>query len=181
MTVPANDKPFQVPWQELARRAAATSQPDMTPLSPSDRDKLRRRLDAPGGWRLALTPREYAEYCNMGVVRSPEAVAQVEAVNREDLAQYRADGVQPGHEDWGLQQYTEGVLAALTWATGRALKAPLSGVQTARPSHEQMWAEATLGEEIARGQRASTLHRSYGTGVEAALLWLIARSDDPPI
>ncbi|MBG0826153.1 hypothetical protein HS048_36415 [Planomonospora sp. ID91781] len=169
MSTPAPDeRPLMRPWREIAAEAGPL--PDMTPLTPQEREELRRRLDAPGGARKGLTAREQEARSRMGIIRSPQRIAEVETVAHAQMT----DG-----------PYRRGILDAIAWATGRRPRAPLSDRQSDNrlPSAQEMWREAILGEEIAYGRhelRRSQEHRSYGVGVEATLLWLIARSDEPP-
>lgn len=177
MSMPApGDRPY---WLIPAKDLPQHPEPDMSPLTPAERASLRQRLNQPGPRRL--TPREQAERSRMGIIRETADIMQVESKARTELTGRYAD-VWPMNERWDLKQYTEGILAALLWATGRTPTAPLSGkTSPGQPTTSEMWSEAIVGQEIADGRRESRLHRYYGTGVEGTLLWLIARVDDPPM
>lgn len=136
-------------------------------------EQLRRRLDAPGGGRLSLSPREHAAYYDqMRIIRTPAAVQDmIRTVNAEAV-----------DSDANGQEYARGILDGIAWACGRRAEAPVTGdvAAAAEPSMAELRAEMTAAIEALRGQRDTIRPREYVTGVEAALAWLTAAVDDPP-
>ncbi|SDI51002.1 hypothetical protein SAMN05421505_1621, partial [Sinosporangium album] len=145
--------------------------------------ELRQRLEAPGGWRLALTARERAAWYEMGIIRPLARVVEVEKQRQADKHLMMTTEVSP-HTGmaWGSSvDYVQGILDALLWATGRAERSPLSDREIdGLPSTREMHNEAWLGTDIAYRRVESIRNDSYAVGVETALLWLIGKSDDAP-
>lgn len=196
MSTPAPEDPWRpVSEQELVERAVDYPGLDTSPLSAREREDLRRRMNAPGGTKQRMILRERLEWARMGIIRTPQRVAQEEALVR--AAPSKNDGYEEHDRavvEWApgrrYDPYEQGILAAIEWATGRRAKAPLSESTTSGslPTNGEMCDEASLGTEIASGHHESlrtvrypTNYRSYGVGVETTLLWLTGRSEDPPL
>ena len=138
----------------------------MSPLGEDEKRQLRARLNAPGGAKTSLKPREYEAWMAMTVIRSPEAIAELAASVHADA---------PG-------EYGGGILHAIAWATGEVREGPITGqVPAGRlPTVSEMEAEERAAVRVLEYRQECRHPRDYVTGVEACLMWLRAGCDDSP-
>jgi len=174
MSDPASDNiPFHlIPVDELKRMYADTPDPDMSPLSEDEQRQLRARLDAPGGAKTSLAPREYDAWLDMTVIRSPEAVRELAATVRAESMTSQEGG----------RQYAGGILHAIAWATGQVREGPITGRVPGNrlPTVSEMEDEERAAVRVLEWRQECIHPRDYVTGVEACLLWLRAGGDDLP-
>jgi hypothetical protein len=160
--VPARE--LNPPWEAMER---------VRPLTEAEQADLRRRLNAPGGHRLALTAAERDHLARVGPVRD---TAQVRELRSRARSQEPAD------------DFTAGVEEALAFAAGER-PGPVSGRHSAHrlPTGTDLGAEEALVQRLLRGEQATGGQppRSYAqaflVGVEHTLMWLLCRSDQPPV
>ena len=177
MSAGETERPYHLmPLAERRARNANLPRPDTTPLTDEEKADLRKRLNAPGGAALKLPYRQRTARWEMGIIRWPEDVQAVYAKVQDDLREH------PEMRQ-GSIEYCRGILAAIEWATGTLRTAPLSGEPSEEipPSAGQMSRERVLGTDIAQGHERHPLGRDYAVGVEHTLMWLMARTDDPPL
>jgi hypothetical protein len=157
---------------ERERRNADLPVSDMSPLSEAEKRQLRARLDAPGGAKASLEPREYEAWKHMTVIRSPEAIRELAAAVRAESMTSQEGG----------RQYAGGILHAIAWATGQVREGPITGgVPEGRlPTVSEMEDEERAAVRVMEWRQECIRPRDYVTGVEACLLWLRAGGDDLP-
>lgn len=158
------------PAELRARYGAVLS--SRTPLTDTQREDLRRRLNAHPG--LTMNPAEHDAFYRLGIVRNAQDVdALVRQVGNEALD---TDGGSSS------RHYAAGILDAVAWARGERDTAPVTGnpSKTRLASTGEMHREATDAAEVTQGLRASGHPGEYVTGVESTLRWLICISDAHP-
>jgi hypothetical protein len=173
MSDPAADgRPFHlISAAELARMYARPD-PGTRPLSDAEREQLRARLDAPGGSKIALEPREYDAWMDMPAIRTLEAIQAL-------AAEVRAEN-DPNEFNRGA--YGEGILAAIAWATGQTREGPITGrlPEGRVPTVSEMDDEEKAALRVLQARQERHHPVEFVTGVEACLMWLRAGCDDSP-
>jgi len=175
MTTPEPDERpvWLIPAAEWAQMHAATPPPDTSPLDDTEIEELRRRMDAPGGAHLALTPREHrAWYRQLRIIRTPDRVRAV-------IRQVNADST---HSTAEGQDYAAGILDAIAWATGGRREGPVTGEAPDAdvPRTGELLREMRAALDVLHRERDCTRPPAYVTGIEATMGWLVATVDDPP-
>jgi hypothetical protein len=164
--------PWLIPLAERKRRNVNLPVPDMSPLTEDEKRQLRARLDAPGGAKTSLEPREYTAWMAMTVIRSPEAIRELAATVRAESMTSQESG----------RQYAGGILHAIAWATGEVREGPITGrvPEGQLPTVLEMEREERAAVRVLERRQECIHPRDYVTGVEACLLWLRAGGDDLP-
>jgi hypothetical protein len=163
---------WATPLDEWERMNADVPPIDATPLSEDEKRQLRARLDAPGGAKTSLEPREYTAWMAMTVIRSPEAIRELAATVRAESMTSQESG----------RQYAGGILHAIAWATGEVREGPITGMvpEGRLPTVSEMEDEERAAVRVLEWRQECRHPRDYVTGVEACLLWLRAGGDDLP-
>jgi hypothetical protein len=161
---------------ELDAAFADFAWPDRTPLNEAERADLRVRLDAPGGAGLELSLREGEARWTMGIIRSPEAVAELHDQVQAERHELRVSETS--------RAFAAGIVDALEWATGQTRQAPISGTlaEERPPAVRELSREQVVAQDVAEGRRRFNRSggRDYAVGVEHTVMWLLARTDQRP-
>ncbi|MFI0487496.1 hypothetical protein [Actinomadura sp. 9N215] len=168
-----NRPPVPCSLAELDAAFADAPRPDTTPLTDDETAALRERLDAqqPGE---TLTHRERAAWTEMGIIRTRNAVVSMYELVQAEYQQPTASPVST--------QFGAGVLAAIEWATGVEPTGPITDEAADQfpPSGVQLYHEEVAALDVAERRRPHRHGQNFAVGVQHALMWLTARTSEPP-
>ncbi len=110
----------------------------------------------------------------MAVVRSDEELKNCAAVVADELTQdfYTPDSL----------AHFSGMQATLAWISGEAVPSPITQQPGLAPAASAIEDELGAAYDVIYRRRppTKTVNGSYASGVEATLLWVLGRSDEPP-
>lgn len=135
---------------------------------------LRRDGHTAGAGRWRMTDEQWAKFNGSPLARSG---AEISDLINEALA----DRQSLDRLHW---PFLDGIVAGLRWVTGMPdSPAPITGRPTvgSTPTWTEVAEEVDASEDILYGQREDSRPGGYATGVEHALMWAIADTDERPL